>query len=194
MPGILGKKIGMTRIFGDNGKPIPLTIVQCVPNEVTQVKTLEKDGYSAIVLGFQKLKNPKKNKQFYFKKEFRIENEEQYKKGSPVTVEMFQENEKVKISGISKGKGFQGVIKRFHFAGGPASHGSHHHREPGSIGARAKPGRVHKGKRLPGHMGSEMVTLKKAPIAYLNKEEHLIGIKGPIPGSKNSLVIIRKIS
>lgn len=190
MPGILGKKIGMTRVFQDDGRVIPITVVECTPNEVTQVKTTDKDGYPAIVLGFSKLKKPGKTKKFYHSKEFKTEDE--HKKGDKITLEALKDVESVKVTGISKGKGFQGVIRRHNFSRGPESHGSHHHREPGSIGACAKPGRVHKGKKLPGHMGLEKVTLKSVKIAYLDTEKHLIGLKGPVPGPNGSLVIIQK--
>ncbi len=194
MTGILGKKIGMTRLIQDDGRVIPITVVHCEPNEVSQVKTVEKDGYPAIVLGFSKLKKPTKTKQFRFLKEFRITEEEvaNYKAGDQVTVIKFQENEveMVKITATSKGKGFQGVIKRHNFHRGPESHGSHHHREPGSVGACAKPGRVHKGKKLPGHMGSARVTLGKVKVAYINPEKNLIGLKGAVPGPNGGLVEI----
>lgn len=190
MPGILGKKIGMTRIFQDDGRVIPITVVKCEPNEVTQVKTTEKDGYPAIVLGFSKLRKPKKTKKFYYQKEFRTEDE--HKKGDQITLEGFQDVEQVKITGISKGKGFQGVIKRYNFSRGPESHGSHHHRKPGSVGACAKPGRVHKGKKLPGHMGTDKVTTRNVKVIYLDQEKNLIGLRGPVPGPNGGLVIIQK--
>jgi large subunit ribosomal protein L3 len=192
MPGILGKKIGMTRIFQDDGRVIPITVVECEPNEVTQVKTVEKDGYPAIVLGFSKLKKAKKTKKFYHVREFKIETEEEFKKGDKVSLENLKEVEELKVTGISKGKGFQGVIKRYNFSRGPETHGSHHHRKPGSIGACAKPGRVHKGKKLPGHMGTDRVTLRSVKVAYLDTEKNLIGLKGPIPGPNGSLVILSK--
>jgi len=193
MSGILGKKLGMTRIFQEDGRVIPVTVVQCEPNEITQIKTTEKDGYPAIVLGFSKLKKPSKNKKFYFVREFKVEDSSQYKKGDTVTLESLKDVEKVaKVTGVSKGKGYQGVVKRYNFKKGPESHGSHHHREPGSIGARAKPGRVEKGKRMPGHMGTDRVTLQDIEIAYLDTEKNLIGLKGPVPGSNGSLVIIQK--
>ncbi|MBD3360829.1 50S ribosomal protein L3, partial [Candidatus Peregrinibacteria bacterium] len=141
MSGILGKKLGMTRLMQDDGRVIPITVIECEPNEVTQVKTVEKDGYPAVVLGFSKLKKPKKTKKFLFLKEFQVTQEEQenYRKGDRITLEKLQEIEKVKVTAISKGKGFQGVIKKYNFSRGPESHGSHHHREPGAIGACAKP-------------------------------------------------------
>lgn len=194
MPGLLGKKLGMTRILQDDGRVIPLTLIHCEPNEVTQVKTVEKDGYPAVVLGFSKLKKERKNKKFHFQKEFRITPDQELKKGSLIKVDIFKEGELVRVTGVSKGKGFQGVMKRHNFAGGPASHGSHFQREPGSIGARAKPGRVHKGKKMAGHMGTDTVTLQKVPVGIVDVENNVIGVKGPLPGSKNSLVIIRKLT
>jgi large subunit ribosomal protein L3 len=189
MPGILGKKIGMTQILED-GKMIPLTVVECQPNTIVQVKTQDKDGYNAIVLGFSELKNPKRNKKYYFKREFRVENPEEFKVGDKVTVDNFQEVEAVTFTSSSKGKGFQGVIRRHNFSRGPETHGSRHHREPGSVGACAMPGRVVKGKKLPGRMGNKTVTRKNVPVVYLDSEKNLIGLKGPIPGGKNNLVVI----
>ena len=182
----------MTRLIQDDGRVIPITVVQCEPNEVTQVKTTEKDGYPAVVLGFSKLKKPTKTKQFKFQREFRIEEseEETYKKGEQVTLEKLQEQDAVKITATSKGKGFAGVIKRHNFSRGPETHGSHHHRRPGSIGACTKPGRVAKGKKLPGRMGNARVTRGNVKIAYINPEKHLIGLKGAVPGPNGGLVII----
>lgn len=190
MPGILGKKVGMTRIINEAGKMIPVTIVECAPNTVVQLKTEAKDGYNAIVVGFEPLKKPTKNKKYKYQKEFRVENTEDYKIGDVVDVSQFSDVATCKLTSLSKGKGFQGVIKRHNFARGPESHGSRHHREPGSVGACAAPGRVAKGKKLPGHMGTHKVTLSKAKVAYLKPELNLIGIKGPIPGGKNNLVIL----
>ncbi|MBT3864609.1 50S ribosomal protein L3 [Candidatus Peregrinibacteria bacterium] len=193
MSGILGKKIGMTRIFKEDGRVIPITVVQCEPNEITQIKTTEKDGYPAIVLGFSKLKKPSKTKKFYHQKEFKIEEGAEHKIGDQITLESFEEVEKAsKVVAISKGKGFQGVIKRHNFSRGPETHGSHHHREPGSIGACAKPGRVDKGKKMPGHMGTDRITLQNVPIVYLDTKNNLIGLAGPIPGGTKGLVIIQK--
>lgn len=192
MPGILGKKIGMTRVYNDEGCVIPLTVIQCTPNTVVQVKTVEKDGYPAVVLGFDALKKPSKNRKFRHLREFRISDEGSLKAGDEVKVDIFEDSEWVKVTSISKGKGFQGVIKRHNFSRGPETHGSHHHREPGSIGASARPARVHKGKKMPGRMGCDQITLKNVEIVYRDPEKNLIGIKGPISGSKGSLVIIRK--
>lgn len=199
MPGILGKKIGMTRLIQDDGQVIPLTVIECQPNTVVQVKTEEKDGYPALVLGFDALKKPTKNRKFRFLREFRIaqaRNEvegpsQSLKTGDQMNVEVFAIGDRTKVTSISKGKGFQGVVRRHHFAGGPRTHGSHMKREPGSIGARARPGKVHKGKRMAGHMGLERVTEMKE-VVYVDGGKNLLGLKGPIAGSKGSLIIIRK--
>ena len=191
MLGILGKKLGMTRVIQDDGRVIPITVVQCEPNEITQVKTIEKDGYPAIVLGFSKLKKPKKTRKFQFSREVRIEEGEEYKKGDLIELNKFNEIKKVEVTGTSKGKGFQGVIKRHNFSRGPETHGSHHHREPGSIGACAKPGRVAKGKKLPGRMGTDRKTLKGVEIAYLDVKNNIIGLKGPLPGASKGLIFIK---
>lgn len=191
MTGILGKKLGMTRVIQDDGCVIPITVVQCEPNTVTQIKTTEKDGYPAVVLGFAELKKPTKTKKFHHLKEFKVENTE-LKKGDKITVESFSEGEMVKVSGVSKGKGFQGVIKRYNFGRGPMSHGSHHHREPGSVGGCAKPGKILKGKKLPGRMGTDTVTLREMKIIMVDKKNNLLGIKGPLPGGNKSLIVISK--
>lgn len=192
MSGIIGKKIGMTRVFEDDGRVIPVTVIQCDPNEIAQVKTADKDGYPALVLGFSKLKKPSKTRKFRFLKEFKVaEGIENYKLGDQVTLESFQEIESVKITSTSKGKGFQGVIRRYNFSRGPESHGSHHHREPGSVGTRAKPGRVHKGKKLPGRMGAAQVTIK-AKVQLIDAEKNIICLKGAVPGPNGGFVTIIK--
>ncbi len=191
--GILGKKIGMTRVIQDDGRVIPLTVVHCLPNVVTQVKTAEKDGYPAVVLGFEALRKPTKTQKFRFLKEFRLLNNEAPTKGDEVKVDIFEQGEKVKVSGTSKGRGFAGVIKRHHFSRGPETHGSHHHREPGSIGMRAKPGTVLKGKRMAGHMGAEKVTVLNLEVAFIDSEKHLLGIKGALPGATGGFVVINKM-
>lgn len=193
MPGIIGKKLGMTRLFQDDGRVIPVTVIECTPNEVTQVKTVEKDGYPAVVLGFSKLKKPTKTRKFRRLKEFKItqEQESSYKNGDQVNLEVFKDIERVEISGISKGKGFQGVIKRYNFSRGPESHGSHHHREPGSVGACAKPGRVIKGKKLPGRMGCDQKTLKNVRVEMVDLEKNIICLKGAVPGPNGGIITIR---
>lgn len=190
MIGIIGKKVGMTRTVSDNGHVIPVTVIQCTPNKVTQVKTVEKDGYPAVVLGFDALKKPTKNRQFRVKMEFKTD--EVVAKDTVVNVELFTLGDMVRISGVSKGKGFQGVVKRHKFSRGPETHGSHHHREPGSIGCRAKPGRVQKGKKMPGRMGSEMTTVRDIEVIHIDKDDNLIAVKGPVPGAVNSIIKITK--
>ncbi len=193
MTGLLGTKLGMTRIIQDDGRMIPLTVVQCEPNTVVQVKTNEKDGYLALVLGFNALKKPTKNRKFKHLKEFRLnEGATAPEMGGMISVEIFEKGEMTQVTSTSKGKGFQGVIKRHNFSRGPMSHGSHHHREPGSIGARSRPGKVCKGKKMPGHMGSENVTRNNVEVVYIDPEKNLVGLKGPVPGGNGSLVIIRK--
>lgn len=191
MPGILGRKIGMTRLIQDDGHVIPLTVIECQPNMVVQVKTVEKDGYPAVVLGFDALKKPSKNRKYRFLREFRLDDSDSLKIGEQVSLEGFEVGQKAKVSSISKGKGFQGVMKRHNFAGGPASHGSHMKREPGSIGARAKPGKVYKGMKMAGHMGMDRITVMKE-IVYIDAEKNLLGLKGAVSGSKGTLIIIRR--
>ena len=195
MPGILGKKVGMTRIIQDDGRVIPVTVLECEANEITQVKTVDKDGYPAVVLGFSALKKPTKNRKFYHLSEFKVAEEEgsNLKKGDKISVENFEAGEKVKVTARSKGKGFQGVIKRHNFSRGPETHGSHHHRRPGSIGACTKPGRVAKGKKLPGRMGNARVTLR-TEIILLEATKNLICIKGSVPGPNGSLITVKKMA
>lgn len=181
----------MTRVIQDDGRVIPITVVQCEPNEITQVKTMEKDGYPAVVLGFSALKKPKKTRKFQFQKEVKLDEGQEFKKGDTVSVKDFNEVKKVFVTATSKGKGFQGVIKRHNFARGPETHGSHHHREPGSIGACAKPGRVAKGKKMPGQMGNKKVTIKGVEVAYLDAKNNVIGLKGPLPGPNKGLIFIK---
>lgn len=191
MPGIIGKKLGMSQIIQDDGRVIPVTFVLCEPNTVVQVKTEGKDGYPAIVLGFDAYKNPTKNVKFKTVKEFRVAKSDDYKVGQAVDLNTLKDVKEVTVTGTSKGKGFAGVVKRYHFAGGPGGHGSHFHREPGSIGMRAKPGRTHKGKRLPGHLGVDTVTLKGRPIIVLEPTKNVMAIKGAIPGANNSYIYIK---
>lgn len=191
MPGILGTKVGMTHVFQDDGHVIPVTLLSCEPSTVTQVKTADKDGYPAIVLGFGALKKPTKTRKFRFSREFRVEKPEDFKIGDKVTVESFKDVKAVTITGTSKGKGFAGFIKRWHFSSGPGSHGSHFKREPGSIGARSKPGRIHKGKKMAGHMGFARVTVKNVPLIQVNLEKNLLAVKGQVPGPQGGMIIIK---
>ncbi|GGA88308.1 50S ribosomal protein L3 [Ornithinibacillus halotolerans] len=199
--GILGRKIGMTQLFNENGELIPVTVVQAEPNVVLQKRTLENDGYEAIQIGFQELKESRTNKAEKghaakantapkrYVREIRNVNLDEYEVGQELSVEIFQAGEKVDVTGTSKGKGFQGVIKRHGQARGPMSHGSHYHRSPGSMGA-VDPMRVFPGKNLPGHMGAEQVTIQNLEVVSVDVERNLLLIKGNVPGSKKSFVKI----
>lgn len=201
MVGILGKKLGMTQIYTEDGKAYPVTVVEAGPCCVVQVKTLDNDGYEAVKVGFldAKEKRVKKPQSGVFKKagvkpykilkEFPISG---LKVGDFVTVEKFIKGDRVSVSGISKGKGFQGVMKRHHFSGGPGSHGSQFHRAPGSIGASSYPSRVWKNQKLPGHMGSERVTVKNLEIVDVKADQNLLLIKGAVPGANGALIEIKK--
>ncbi len=201
MKGILGRKVGMTQVFTKEGKLIPVTVVSCEPNVVMQVKTLEKDGYSAIQLGVIEKKENRANKAEIgraqkanttpkrFLKEIRNA-EGTYNVGDVVDASIFEVGEVVDVTGTSKGKGTQGVIKRHNQSRGPMGHGSHYHRRPGSMGTML-PKRVLKGKKLPGHMGVDTVTIQNLEIIETNLEENYILISGNIPGAKNSLVFIK---
>lgn len=195
----------MTGIFSPEGEYIPVTVVELGPCVVTQVKTEATDGYNALQLGFGEKKASRVNKPLkgHFKKsgekcfkelrEFKVESPEKYSPGQIITAEAsFQVGEHVDVVGKSKGRGFAGVVKRHGFHGGPETHGSMNHRAPGSIGASAWPSRVIKGKRLPGHYGNERKTVKNLEIVAIRPEEHLILIKGAIPGPKTGVVLVRK--
>ena len=202
MKGILGRKIGMTQVFTKSGKLIPVTVVEVEPNVVTQIKTVENDGYDAIQLGFdtKKEKNSTKAnighakkaetapKRFY--KEIRGVNVSDYTLGQELTVELFNEGEVVDVTGTTKGKGFQGVIKRHNQSRGPMGHGSQYHRGPGSMGTM-RPMRVFKGKKLPGQMGGLTVTIQNLEIVAVDKENNVLLVKGNVPGANKSLVIIK---
>jgi len=203
MSGLIGKKIGMTSIFDENGKNIPCTVIQAGPCVVTQVRTKEVDGYEALQLGFDDKKTVSKAAEGHAKKagtvakrkviEFRGYNED-YKLGDSVTVEHFKEGEFVDIAGTSKGKGFQGVVKRHGFGGvGQATHGQHNRlRAPGSIGAASYPARVFKGMKMAGRMGGERVKIENLRVLKVVADKNLLVVKGCVPGSKNSYVIISK--
>ena len=196
----------MSQIFDADGKVIPVTLIAAGPCQVIQKKTVEKDGYSAIQIGFDQIPERKVAKpqlghfkklgtNFYRKlKEFRVSPEEAINVGDILDVEVFKLNELIKVTGISKGKGFQGVVKRHGFKGAATmSHGTHEgFRNPGSIGQCATPGRVYKGRKLPGHMGSEQVSVKNLKIIKIDKEKNLLMVKGAIPGANNSIVILTK--
>ena len=200
--GILGRKLGMTQVFSKDGKLIPVTVVEVTPNVVTQIKRVETDGYEAIQLGFDTKRENISNKPEMghvgkantapkrFFKEIRGVDISKYSLGQELTVEVFEEGEMVDVSGISKGKGFQGVIKRYNQSRGPMGHGSQYHRGVGSMGT-LRPMRVFKGKKLPGHMGNETVTIQNLEVVAIDLDENVILIKGNIPGPKNSFVVIK---
>ena len=189
--GIIGRKHSMSRIFQEDGVVVPITLVKCEDNLIKQIKTSEKDGYNSVVLAIEPLKKTTKTKKFRVIKEISIpQDQKDLKVGENVTVKDFKDVDTVEIVSIAKGKGFQGVIKRHKFHRGPMTHGSHHHRAPGSVGACVWPGRVMKGQKLPGRMGGQRVTLKSVPVVDIYPEENMIALKGPVPGSRNSLVEI----
>lgn len=202
MIGILGRKLGMTQVFDESGRMFPVTVVEAGPCCVIQVKTREKDGYEAVKIGFSEIKKEKNInkpmggifkkigvKPYKMLKEFPMGD---LKVGELVTVEKFNKGDTISVSGITKGKGFQGVVKRHHYAGGPASHGSMFYRAPGSIGASSYPSRVWKNKGLPGHMGSERTTVKNLKVVDIKAEQNLLLILGAVPGSKGTYLEIRK--
>lgn len=200
---IYGKKVGMTQVWTEDDRVVAVTVIQAEPNKVCQVKTTETDGYEAVQLGFGTIKAKKVNKPMagHFAKqgveptrylrEVRVENASEYKPGDEQTVAAFADVKKVDVTGVSKGKGFQGVIRRHGFGGGPGGHGSHFHRAPGSIGMCATPSRVLKGMRMAGHMGCDTVTVKNLDIVRIDEDQNLILVKGAVPGGKNALVRVR---
>lgn len=203
MKAILGRKVGMTQIFDEEGRMVPVTVVEAGPCWVVQVRSKEKDGYEAVQIGFKeakKEKNIKKPILGIFKKagiqpckilkEFKMSG---YNVGDRITVEIFSKGEVVSVAGTSKGKGFQGVMKRHNFRGGPDTHGSMFNRAPGSIGASSFPSRVWKGKRMAGHMGNERVTVKNIKVVDVIPEQNLILLKGAVPGGVNGILEIWKV-
>lgn len=201
MKTLLGKKLGMTQFFDEDGTVVRCTVIQAGPCVVTQKKTVEKDGYAATQIAFGDVKPKKLNKPLlgHFKKAgvapkrhlIEVRGEYPLAVGDMVTVEVFSPGDRVKVTGTSKGKGFQGVVKRHGFGGGPGYHGAHFHRAPGSIGASADPSRVFPGSRLPGHMGNVRVTQAGLTVVKTDPEKNLVFVKGAVPGSKGSLVVIR---
>ncbi len=201
--GMIGKKVGMTQIFDEKGNVIPVTVIEATPNIVAQIKTVETDGYNSIQLGYGEVKEKHINKpeKGHFAKagltakkhlrEFRVDTVEGYKVGDEIKADIFQAGEKVDVQGITKGKGFQGVIKRHGQHRGPMGHGSMYHRRPGSMGPTSTPGRVFKGKRLPGHMGKETVTIQNLDIVKVDMDKNVILVKGSVPGPKGAILKIK---
>lgn len=201
--GVIGKKIGMTQVFDEQGLAIPVTVIKVDPIVVTQVKTVKTDGYNAIQVGTVAAKEKHltkaqlghfaKNKLANFRhlQEFRVENPSDYKVGQAIELTTLSDAQKVDVTGVSIGKGFQGTVKRWNFSRGPMGHGSKNHRAPGSIGAGTTPSRVIKGKRMAGNMGNEQVTVTKLKLVKVDAENGLVLVKGSIPGSEGKLVTIK---
>jgi len=201
--GLIGKKIGMTQIFDEKGNVIPVTVIEAGPCVVAQVKTVETDGYNSIQLGFGDIKDKhiNKPKAGHFAKskiankkhlrEFRLDSIEGMKVGDELKADVFQAGEKIDIQGTSKGKGFQGVIKRHGQHRGPMGHGSMYHRRPGSMGPTSTPGRVFKGKKLPGHMGRVTVTIQNLDVVRVDMDKNVILVKGSVPGCKGAILKIK---
>jgi large subunit ribosomal protein L3 len=204
MNGLIGKKIGMTSSFAPDGRLVPVTVVQVGPCVVTQVKTQEKDGYAAIQLGFDETSAEKLNKPisghlkkttdkgYRVLKEFRTESVQDVEPGAVVDLDIFSIGDKVTVTGTTKGRGFQGTIKRHGFSRGPESHGNRNHRKPGSIGNSAWPAKVIRGKRMPGHMGVETETVKNLTVVDIKPKDNLLLLKGAVPGPKTGIIKIYK--
>jgi large subunit ribosomal protein L3 len=194
----------MTRIFGDDGSVVPVSVIEATPNTITRLRSAEKDGYSAVQLGAGTARRSTKPVAGQFKhldkehqhpkhvREFRVDGTDGYELGQQLGVDLFEAGELVDVTGVSKGHGFTGVIARHNFRRGPKSHGSDHHRAPGSIGAGTYPGRVWKGTRMAGHMGNEQVTVKKLKVVKVDPDRNLILVKGAVPGARNGLLLVQK--
>jgi len=201
--GLYGEKLGMTQIYDEDGLAIPVTVIKLENLTVTQVKTIETDGYNAIQVGFCETKKRKLTKAefshleknnlpaFKYLREFRIDNPQEYQVGQEINSSVLENTEKVDVTGKSIGKGFQGTVKRHNFARGPMAHGSKNHRQPGSIGAGTTPSKVIKGKKMAGNMGNEQVTVKKLKVVKIDKDKNLLLIKGSIPGPEGKIVAIK---
>ena len=201
---ILATKVGMTQIFNENGMLIPVTVLQATPNVVTQVKTVENDGYAAVQVGFGEIRDvlvnkPRKghfakagvaNKRFL--REFKFENAAEYTVGQEIKADIFAEGDKIDATGTSKGKGFQGAIKRHGLSRGPMKHGSKYHRHAGSNGPATTPGRVFKGKHMPGQMGAVKVTVQNLEVVKVDTENNLLLVKGAVPGPKKALLVLKE--
>ena len=201
--GLIGRKLGMGHVFSADGEMIPITIIEAGPCPIIQIKNKGKEGYNALQLGFLPKKGSRVNKPLqghfkksgsatlYYLKEFRVDDLETYQLGQSINVEIFSVGQKVRVTGVSRGMGFAGGVKRWKFKGGPGSHGSTSHRAPGSIGSSAFPSRVFRGQRLPGHMGVDTVTVDGLEVVDRQPERNLLFIRGAVPGCGNSMVIIK---
>lgn len=198
--GILGRKVGMTQVFAEDGTIVPVSVVAVETNTVTGLRTTDRDGYTAVQIGSGTAKKLTKPRLGQLKdlprvkhlREFRVDDVSDYTVGQTLDVTMFEAGESVDVTGVSKGKGFSGTIKRHHFRRGPETHGSDSHRQPGSIGGGTSPGKVFKGTPMAGHMGNDRVTVKKATIVRADVERNLLLVKGPVPGARNALIMVRK--
>ncbi|HEY3522505.1 MAG TPA: 50S ribosomal protein L3 [Candidatus Limnocylindrales bacterium] len=200
--GLLGRKVGMTSIFGEDGTMIPVSVVAIEPNTVTRLRTAERDGYTAVQVGIEpsrRLSKPEAGQlagdlpRVATIREFRVDEVDGYELGQTLNVaDVFSAGELVDVTGVSKGKGFAGTVKRHHFKRGPKTHGSDNYRKPGSIGPGTTPGRVYKGLRMAGHMGAERTTIKKLRIVRTDAERNLLLVKGALPGGRGALLLIRK--
>jgi large subunit ribosomal protein L3 len=199
--GLIGRKLGMTQVFQADGTMIPVSVVAVEPNTVTRVRTGERDGYTAVQLGVEpskKLTKPEAGQlkgglpQVAVKREFRLEDLTGFEVGQTLDVSLFAAGDLVDVTGTSKGKGFAGNVKRHNFRRGPKTHGSDHHRAPGSIGPGTTPGRVYRGMRMAGHMGAERITVKKLRVVRIDSERNLLLVRGSVPGAPNALVLVKK--
>jgi large subunit ribosomal protein L3 len=198
--GLIGRKVGMTQVFAEDGTMVPVSVLSIEPNTVTELRTLERDGYTAVQLGAGIARRTSKPRAGQLKdlprvrdvREFRVDDVADYTVGQVLDVSLFAAGEAVDVTGLSKGKGFAGTIKRHHFRRGPETHGSDSHRAPGSIGGGTTPGKVFKGTGMAGHMGHERVTVKGATIVRTDAARNLLLVRGPVPGSRNALIVVRK--
>jgi large subunit ribosomal protein L3 len=199
--GLIGRKVGVTQVFQDDGTMVAVSVVAIEPNTVTRLRTTERDGYTAVQLGTEPSRRLSKPEAGQLKdlpqvatiREFRLESVDDYTVGQQLHVaELFAAGDLVDVTGVSKGKGFAGHIKRHHFKRGPKTHGSDHHRAPGSIGPGTTPGRVYKGMRMAGHMGDERVTTKKLRVVRTDADRNLLLVKGSLPGARNALIVVKK--
>jgi large subunit ribosomal protein L3 len=204
--GLIGRKVGMTQVFQDDGTMVGVSVLAIEPNTVTRLRTADRDGYTAVQLGTDASRRATKPVAGQLRelpkgaglpstlREFRVETVDDYRVGQTISVgDIFAAGDIVDVTGVSKGKGFAGHIKRHHFSRGPKTHGSDHHREPGSIGPGTTPGRVYKGLRMAGHMGDERATIKKLRVVRTDSERNLLLIKGTLPGARGSLILVKKV-
>jgi len=195
MLGLIAKKIGMSRVFKEDGTAVAVTYLAVEPNKIVRHRMKDRDGYNAIVLGVGpknwKTRKGEEHTKYRTEKEFLVDSLDGMDVGKEITVESIPEESTVTVVGVSKGKGFAGVIKRHNFSRGPETHGSHHHREPGSVGMCEKPGKVLKGKRLPGRMGSDQVTRRNCPVMISDSKSGVIAVKGPVPGPNGTTVFLK---